>query len=444
MTGTNPDTAHGNAGRAGCDEADGSDARESSVEAQSAAKNAGPLAGVVVVDLTRVLSGPYATMLLGDLGASVIKIEDPKGGDTTRHSAPYKGGQSHYFAAINRNKQSIALDLTVPRGRELLLSLVRKADVLIENYRPGVMARLGLDEATLRAANPDVILCSISGFGQTGPLRNRIAYDVITQAMSGVLSTNGDPDGPPVRLSLPIGDLAGGMMATIGVIASLFGRRQGRGARTIDISLHDTLISMLGYMATLYDVTGTTPQRTGSRHPSVVPYGTFRTSDGWLALAIFTTPFWKKFCGTIQRPELAEDPRYRSTRDRMTNRGELEAMVEEIMAQQSTVAWEALFEQADVPASAILSVPEALEHPQTRARNMFPTIGHPSDGSIRVPGLPLRLGGAQAESPNPPPLLGENTVAVLRDFLKLGEQEIADLLDEGIVSTNDPATREAS
>jgi len=306
------------------------------------------------------------------------------------------------------------------------------------------MARLGLDEATLRAVNPDVILCSISGFGQTGPLRNRIAYDVITQAMSGVLSTNGDPDGPPVRLSLPIGDLAGGMMATIGVLGSLFGRGQGRGTRTIDISLHDTLISMLGYMATLYDVTGTTPQRTGSRHPSVVPYGTFQTNDGWLALAIFTTPFWKKFCDAIKRPELAEDPRYRLTRDRMTNRAELEAMVEEILVQRSTAAWEGLFEQADVPASAILSVPEALEHAQTRARNMFPTIVHPRHGSIRVPGLPLRLGGAQAEFPNPPPSLGENTVAVLRDFLKLDDSEIADLLDEGVVSKNDISSREAS
>jgi crotonobetainyl-CoA:carnitine CoA-transferase CaiB-like acyl-CoA transferase len=429
----------------GCTESDEarSDGASSPDGAPSIATTVGPLAGVVVVDLTRVLSGPYATMLLGDLGATVIKIEDPKGGDTTRHSAPYKGGQSHYFAAINRNKQSFALDLTTHRGRELLLSLVRKADVLIENYRPGVMARLGLDEATLRAANPDLILCSISGFGQNGPLRDRIAYDVITQAMSGVLSTNGDPDGPPVRLSLPIGDLAGGMMATIGVIASLFGRGQGRGARTIDISLHDTLISMLGYMATLYDVTGITPRRTGSRHPSIVPYGTFRTSNGWLALAIFTTPFWKKFCSAIRRPELAEDPRYRSTRDRMANREGLEAMVEEIILQRSTAAWETLFEQADVPASAVLSVPEALEHEQTKARNMFPSMVHPIHGSIRVPGLPLRLGGVQAESPIPPPSLGENTVEVLRDVLKLDEREIADLLADGVASAGDLAIKGA-
>jgi crotonobetainyl-CoA:carnitine CoA-transferase CaiB-like acyl-CoA transferase len=409
--------------------------------AQSGRIDKGPLAGIVVLDLTRVLSGPYATMLLGDLGADVIKIEDPKGGDTTRHSAPYKGGQSHYFAAINRNKRSIALDLTTPRGRNLLLSLARKADVLIENYRPGVMTRLGLDEASLRDANPDLILCSISGFGQTGPLRNRIAYDVITQAMSGVLSTNGDPDGPPVRLSIPIGDLAGGMMATIGVIATLFGRSRGRGTRTIDLSLHDTLISMLGYMATLYDVTGTTPRRTGSRHPSVVPYGTFRTSDGWLALAIFTTPFWKKFCVAIDRQDLAENPHYRSTRDRMTNRDELEATVEAIIAKQSTATWEALFEQADVPASAILTVSEALEHEQTQARGMFPTISHPDHGSFRVPGLPLRLGGSQAESPIPPPSLGENTIALLRDFLHLDETEIAALLADGIVSTTRPEFR---
>ena len=424
-------------------EADAGEGRDVVGEKNSAcASGPAPLAGVVVLDLTRVLSGPYATMLLGDLGATVIKIEDPKGGDTTRHSPPYKAGQSHYFASVNRNKQSVALDLTVTRGRELLLSLVRKADVLIENYRPGVMDRLGLDESTLRAANPDLILCSISGFGQTGPLRNRIAYDVITQAMSGVLSTNGDPQGPPVRLSLPMGDLAGGLMATIGVIASLFGRSRGSPARTIDLSLHDTLISMLGYMATLYDVTGETPRRTGSRHPSIVPYGTFRTSDGWLALAIFTTPFWRKFCAAIERPDLAKSALYASTRDRMTHRQELEATVETIISQRSTADWESLFEEADVPASAILSVPEALEHPQTQARNMFPRIDT-ANGSMRIPGLPLRLGGAHALSPGAPPFLGEHTVAVLRDVLALDEGVIASLLAEGVVAVNEPAGREA-
>lgn len=391
------------------------------------------MAGVIVLDLTRVLSGPYATMLLGDLGATVIKVEDPQGGDTTRHSAPFRAGQSHYFVAVNRNKKSIALDITTPAGRTVLLDLCHKADVLIENFRPGVMARLNLDEAVLRAANPALILCSISGFGQTGPLRDRIAYDVITQAMSGALSTNGERDGPPLRLSIPIGDLAGGMMATIGVLAALFGRRQGRGTRSIDVSLHDTLISMLGYMASLYDMSGQTPGRTGSRHHSIVPYGTFRTQDGWLALAIFTTRFWQKFCAAIGKPELARDPRFLRTRDRMANRGELEAMMETLLVTRTTAAWEALLQQADVPASAILSVAEAVEHPHTAARGMFQTLTHPAYGPVRVPGPPLRLGGAQMEAPIAPPLLGQDTEAVLREVLGCDANQLAALRDSGAI-----------
>jgi formyl-CoA transferase/CoA:oxalate CoA-transferase len=383
------------------------------------------LSGIVVLDLTRVLSGPYATMLLGDLGATILKIEDPAGGDTTRHSAPFRNGQSHYFAAINRNKRSVAIDLKVPSGRDALLRLVTHADVLIENFRPGTMAKLGLDEAVLHAANPNLILCSISGFGQTGPLRNRIAYDVITQAMSGTLSTNGEPDGPPVRLSVPIGDLAGGMMAVIGMLAALLGRGKGQAARIIDVSLHDTLISLLGYMGSLYDITSRPPARTGSRHQSIVPYGTFRTADGWLAIAIFTTPFWHKFCRAIGRPELAREPRFARTRDRMNHRTALEVMVEGILATETTQHWETLFLEADVPASAILSVPEALEHPHTAARGMFPKLTHPAYGSIRVPGPPLRLGGAQVETPLPPPLLGQDTEQVLRDILGFDEAAIA-------------------
>jgi crotonobetainyl-CoA:carnitine CoA-transferase CaiB-like acyl-CoA transferase len=394
---------------------------------------AAPLAGVVVLDLTRVLSGPYATMLLGDLGATILKIENPAGGDTTRHSAPFRNGQSHYFAAVNRNKRSVALDVTVPSGRAALLDLVARADVLVENFRPGTLARLGLDEATLRAANPELILCSISGFGQTGPLRDRIAYDVITQAMSGALSTNGEPDGPPLRLSVPIGDLAGGMMSVIGILAALFGRRAGQGGRSIDLSLHDTLISLLGYLGSLYDVTGRAPGRTGSRHHSIVPYGTFRTADGWLALAIFTTPFWRKFCSAIGRPELGKDARFARTRDRMTNRAELEGMVEALLQARTTRYWEELLQQADVPASAILSVEEALEHPHTVARGMFPLLTHPVYGGMRVPGPPLRLGGAQVMAPLPPPLLGQDTDAVLREFLGLDDIGLASLREAGAI-----------
>lgn len=405
-------------------------------EPQQEPRSRSPLENVTVLDLTRVLSGPYATMLLGDLGATILKVEDPKGGDTTRHSAPYHNGQSHYFLAVNRNKRSLAIDLSVEAGRELLLRLCAKADVLIENFRPGTLSRLGLDEATLRRINPGLILCSISGFGQTGPLRDRIAYDVITQAMSGALSTNGEADGPPLRLSIPVGDLVGGLMAVIAILASLFGRAGGQGGRTLDVSLHDSLISTLGYLATLYSVSGKAPGRTGSRHHSIVPYGTFRTKDGWLALAVFTTRFWVKFCQAIGAPELARDLRFARTKDRMANRQELEILVERVLATRTTADWEGVMEQADVPASAILSVADAVSHPHTTARGMFPTVEHGEYGTVRIPGAPLRLGGEQVESPVPPPLLGQDTMAVLQDVLGLSALELAALQDAKVIATS--------
>jgi formyl-CoA transferase/CoA:oxalate CoA-transferase len=397
----------------------------------------GPLEGILVVDLTRVLSGPYATMLLGDLGATVLKVESPGTGDTTRHSAPFKNGQSHYFLSINRNKQSVAIDLSTDEGRRLVRQLCDKADVLIENFRPGMLKKLGLAPESFEQTNPGLVICSISGFGQTGPLRDRIAYDVITQAMSGVISTNGDPDGAPMRLSVPLGDLTGGLMATIGVLAALCGRRQGRGERYVDLSLHDGLISMLGYMATLYEVSGRTPERVGSRHHSIVPYGIFETRDGHLAIAIFTSKFWEKFCTAIGQPELAHAERFRRTRDRMANRVELESLVEAVLMERSTAEWTALFEQADVPASPILSVPDAVEHAHTRSRGMFPTLSHPAYGSVRVPGPPVRLGGKAIADPAAPPLLGEHTAAVLQGVLGLDAAEIARLAAAGVIATAD-------
>lgn len=403
--------------------------------------SAGPLEGIVVIDLTRVLSGPYATMLLGDLGATVIKIEHPIGGDTTRHSAPFKNGQSHYFLSINRNKKSVGLDISKPRGQEILRSLCERADVLIENFRPDAMKRFGLDYESLSLLAPNLIYCSISGFGQSGPLRNRLAYDVITQAMSGVLSTNGEPNGAPVRLSIPIGDLNGGLLAVIGILASLAGRNKAQKARFVDISLHDGLISALGYMATHYDISGSEPQRTGSRHSSIVPYGTYRTRDGWVALAIFTTPFWKNFCTAINRDDLATDPRFSNTVGRMKNRLQLEPIVETIIAQRSTDEWEKLLSEFGVPASPILSIPEALEHEHTSARGMFRSISHRSYGSVRIPGQPLRLGGERADSPLPPPLLGEHTREVLREMLQIGEEELSQLEEHGVIGCS-PATQD--
>jgi formyl-CoA transferase/CoA:oxalate CoA-transferase len=281
--------------------------------------------------------------------------------------------------------------------------------------------------------NPDLVVCSISGFGQTGPLRDRVAYDVVNQAMSGILSMNGEPAGPPVRLALPVGDIAGGVFAVIAILSGLWGRERGRRSKPIDIALHDGLISMLGYMATLYDMNGKTPEKTGSRHPSVVPYGTFQTKDGWFAIAIFSTKFWVNFCKAAGRPELASDARFKRARDRMVNRADLESLVEKIILERTTAEWDELCREADIPASPVLTVPEALEHPQTKARGMYWTLSHPAYGSVRVAGTPFHRGGRNSEHPSPPPLLGENTAEVLREYLDLDEERLLALHRSGVV-----------
>ena len=251
--------------------------------------------------------------------------------------------------------------------------------------------------------------------------------------MSGVLAMNGEMDGPPVRLSLPVGDLNGGLLAVIGILASLAGRSKGQKGRFVDISLQDGLVSALGYMATHHDVSGEKSERSGSRHSSIVPYGTFTTKNGWIALAIFTTPFWRKFCAAVGREDLATDSRFSNTAGRMENRRTLEPIVDSIIVKRTTEEWDRLLEQCNVPASAILSIPEVLEHEHTHARGMFPSISHSAYGAVRVPGPPIRLGGHQVEQPLPPPLLGEHTREVLGDLLKLDGAEINRLEDDGII-----------
>ena len=264
----------------------------------------GPLSGLRILDFTRVLAGPFCTMILGDLGAEIIKIEDLAGGDQTRNIPPHVNGESHYFLAINRNKKSVALDARTPGGRAVLLDLVRECDAVVENFRPGVMARLGLGEAALRKVNPRVVICSISGYGQETSLSAKPSFDLVAQAMSGVMSINGEADGPPTKLGLPIGDLGGGVWAAIGILSALQHRNATGEALTIDLSLLDGLVGMLGYLGELYLLTGEVPTRVGSAHQSVVPYGRFPAKDGHIVIALMVESFWVKFCSAIGQPEL--------------------------------------------------------------------------------------------------------------------------------------------
>jgi crotonobetainyl-CoA:carnitine CoA-transferase CaiB-like acyl-CoA transferase len=403
----------------------------------------GPLSGVRVLDLTRVLAGPFGTMILGDLGADVIKVEEPRGGDQVRGLEPfYEGDVSHYFLAINRNKRSIAVDLKSAAGRDLLLDLTEQCDVVIENFRPGVMGRLGLGFDALRERRGDVILCSISGFGAAGPLSDRPSFDLVTQARSGVMSITGEADGPPTKMGLPMGDLSGGLWGAIGILAALHRRDRTGEPQHIDLSLLDGLVALLGYLGQLALLTGKGPERVGSSHHTVVPYGRFEVKDGHLVLALHVGRFWRNFCRAIERADLIEDPRFRTTADRSRNRAELLPIVEEVLRTRTRAEWEVILEAGDVPHGPILDVAEALEQEQIRSRGLLSTMTHPLAGELQVVGPPIRfIGEAEQRELRPAPLLGEHTREICRELLGWEEERIDGMVTEGVL--HDPDARAA-
>jgi len=395
----------------------------------------GPLAGIRVFDLTRVLAGPFCTMILADLGAEVLKIEHPQRPDYTRSIPPFAGEMSHYFLATNRNKKSVALDLRTEGGREIGLRLALSCDVVVENFRPGVLGKMGLDFATLSAARPDIIVCSLSGFGQTGPTSGRASVDTVVQALSGVMSVTGSADGPPMKTGPAFGDLAGSMWATVGILAALHRRdRTGQGEH-IDVALLDGLIGMLSYLAEMYLVTGEDPPRTGNNHPTVPAYGRYAVKDGSMVIAAQMDPFWQAFCRAADRPELADDPRYRSVPDRAARYAEVEFLVAEIMSTRDAASWEAVLDEADVPYARILSVGQALEHLHARDRGLVREIAQPGAGSVRVPGTTIRfLAHDGAASIGPAPRLGEHTYQVLRDVVGMTDEELDRAAAAGILA----------
>ncbi len=396
----------------------------------------GPLAGIRVLDLTRVLAGPFCTMILGDLGAEVIKVEEINGGDQTRNIPPHVNGESHYFLTINRNKQSIALDARKPGGHAVLMDLVRRCDVLVENFRPGVMDRLGLGEAALHAANPRLVICAISGYGQKTSLSDKPSFDLVAQALSGVMSINGEPDGPPTKLGLPMGDLGGGLWAAIAILSALQHRNATGEALTVDLSLLDGMLGMLGYLAQSYFVTGEIPVRVGSSHQSVVPYGRFPTSDGHLVVALMVESFYVKFCSAIGRPELATDPRFATTTGRKQNRVLLEALVGEVMSTRSSAEWQEIFAAADIPCAPVNTVAEALALPIVAEREVIQQIDHPTVGRMPIVRSPVRFADRFEDAAiAPAPLLGEHSIPILRDLLGYSAEQIASLTQAGAIAT---------
>lgn len=394
----------------------------------------GPLAGVRVIDFTRVLAGPAASLALADLGAEVFKIEPPGTGDETRSFPPIRDGESHYYLAVNRGKKSIVVDLKTPEGLALVKDLAAQCDVLVENYRPGVMERLGLGWEELHAANPRLIYCSISGYGQTGPLRDRPSFDIVLQAMSGALSMNGEAGGLPTKLGIPLGDLVGGINGPIGVLSALYERERTGQGRHIDISLMDGLMGMLGYIAQLAFFTGSDPQRVGSQHPNLVPYGIFPAREGSIVIACLTPGFWARICRSIGREELAEDPRYDTLEKRRDAREEVNAIIADFTARRCVDELAAIFTAHEVPHAPILGVREALAQPQAQARGMVVETEHAVLGTIPIVNRSIRFTDAEQPVPEAPPVLGQHTDAILAEVLDLSPERIAMLRSAGVVA----------
>ena len=384
----------------------------------------GPLQGIRVLDLTRVLAGPAASLALADLGAEVFKIEPPGSGDETRSFPPFRDGESHYYLSINRGKKSMVVDLKTDAGVALIKDLAAKCDILIENYRPGVMARLGLDYDVLAAINPRLIYCSISGFGMTGPLSNRPSFDIVLQALSGALSVNGDPGSTGTKLGLPLGDLVGGINGPIAILAALHERNTtGRGT-LIDVSLLDGMVGLLGYLAQLAFFTGEDPQPQGSEHPNLVPYGQFPAHDGTIIIACLTNNFWGRICRALNIVELIDDPRFDSLEKRRDQREAVNEIVAGKTRQQTVEELVTLFTDHEVPHAPILGITEALSQPQAMAREMVVETEHQTLGKIPIVNRSIKFPKQPQPIPSAPPILGQHTQEILADILELTPQQI--------------------
>ena len=394
----------------------------------------GPLDGIRVLDLTRVLAGPYCTMFLGDLGAEVVKVEQPGVGDDTRGwGPPFTGGESAYFLCVNRNKKSVTIDFKSKEGVALLRRLAERADVLIENFRPGTMERLGLGEKDLRAANPRLIYASLSGFGADGPMSDAPGYDLIVQAWGGLMSITGPADGEPSKVGVAIIDLVAGLMLGKSIAAALFAREKLGVGQKIDTSLLEAEVACLINVGSNYLVEGNIPRRWGNAHPSIVPYQSFKTADGYLVIGVASEGIWRRFCQAIGRAEWADDSRFEKNSNRVENRGVLIAAVSEIFLGRETDAWLKLLNEAEVPCAPVQTVDQVFKAPQVLHREMLVQVEHPTAGTVRMAGIPVKFSATPASVRLPPPLLGQHTEEVLASWLAVDGEEIAELKRKAVI-----------
>jgi crotonobetainyl-CoA:carnitine CoA-transferase CaiB-like acyl-CoA transferase len=376
-------------------------------------------------------------MLLADMGAQVVKIEPPPLGDDSRQwGPPFIGGISTYFLSVNRNKKSLGLNLKTDEGRRILRKLIERADVLIENFRPGVLDKLGFGVESVRNLNPRTIYCSISGFGHTGPYRDRPGYDVIAQGESGMMDLTGFPDGPPAKLGASLADVVAGLYACNGICLALLARHKTGKGQHVDISLLDGMVSTLTYHALIYLSTGRSPKRAGTRHPSIVPYESFQAKDGFVNIAVTNQKQWENFCQVLGFPEIAQDARFETMKARLAHYGELRPMIERVVSRMTRAEVMASMSEVGIPAGPINTVGEVLEDPQIHARNLIEELIHPEYGPLKVLGIPIKLSDTPGVVENAPPMFGEHNRVVLQE-LGFDAQTISGFEESGVIAGHD-------
>ncbi|MBI3127248.1 MAG: CoA transferase [Candidatus Tectomicrobia bacterium] len=393
-----------------------------------------PLVGIRVLDLTRILAGPYCTMMLGDMGAEIIKVENPDGGDDTRAwGPPFLNGVSTYFISINRNKKSVTLDLKKERGKALLAGLIRASDVVVENFRPGTLDKLGFPWEEIHRLNPRAVFCSVSGFGQTGPRKSEPGFDVVIQGEGGVMSLTGEPDGPPAKVGASVADITAGMLAANGILLALFHRERTGEGQMVDVGMLDGQVALLTYHATGFFATGKVPPRRGNRHPSITPYETYKCRDGYFNLGVGNDSLWRRFCDAMSLTDIKQDPRFAVNANRVGNREALQAILDPFFAARDLQPTLAALRKAGVPCGPINTLDQVFAEPQVLAREMVVEVDVPQAGRTKVTGVPIKLSATPGAVRTPPPSLGQHTDEVLESVLKLDAAARKKLRDEGVV-----------
>lgn len=392
-----------------------------------------PLDGLRVIDLTRVLAGPFSTMIMADMGADVIKVENPRGGDDSRAFGPYKNGQSAYYMGLNRSKRSVTLNLKEEQGKEILKKLVKSADILVENYKPGTMKKLGLDYEELKKINPGLIYAASSGFGQTGPYSARAAYDLIVQGMSGFMSITGFDAAHPVKAGSSIADIFAGVFTAIGILSALQHRNKTGQGQMVDVAMLDCMVATLENAVATFDCAGKPPEPIGNVHRSIAPFASFPTADGQVNVCAGNDELWRRFCEVIGMAEYALDERFSDNRRRVENFGELSEIIAEHTRKKTTAEWTAALDAVKVPCGAILNVEQVVNDPQVKAREMIVELTHPEAGKIIVPGVPIKFSETPASIKGPAPALGEHNAEIYGGLLGITAEGLERLKKDGVI-----------